>query len=128
MSSKVFEAFNNGRLVLPGKVNSFEQIGWSKHPTFEGVELKHIITGAETGSQLNLLCLQISRPGAAAKQNGLAAAPFRFASPTKVVEVLYYTFLPSPAGTGPKGAIKNKHIPPAGRTCLSSITSIHQSD
>ena len=45
MNKEVFEAFNNGRLALPGKVMEFGQIEWSKHPTFEGVELKHIITG-----------------------------------------------------------------------------------
>ena len=41
----VFEQFNNeGKLLLPGAEISFADILWSKHPTFKGVELKHIIT------------------------------------------------------------------------------------
>ena len=44
MNLKVFESFNNGQLRLPGKTISFADIAWSKHPVFEGVELKHIIT------------------------------------------------------------------------------------
>ncbi|MGM9540161.1 cupin domain-containing protein [Anaerovibrio sp.] len=64
MGKKVFEAFNNGRLVLPDKASSFGQIGWSKHPTFEGVELKHIVTGAETGGQFSYHLVKIA-PGKA---------------------------------------------------------------
>lgn len=43
-----FESFNVGKLVLPDKNIEFKQIEWSKHPTFEGVELKHIVTGKDT--------------------------------------------------------------------------------
>ena len=43
MNLKVFESFNNGQLRLPGKTISFADIAWSKHPVFEGVELKHIM-------------------------------------------------------------------------------------
>lgn len=45
---KTFEAFNNGKLALPEKTISFSEIAWSKHPTFEGVELKHIVTSKDT--------------------------------------------------------------------------------
>lgn len=43
-----FEVFNIGKLALPDKNIEFKQIEWSKHPTFEGVELKHIVTGKDT--------------------------------------------------------------------------------
>ena len=43
-----FELFNNGKLVLPEKEVGFAEIKWSKHPTFAGVELKHIITAKDT--------------------------------------------------------------------------------
>jgi quercetin dioxygenase-like cupin family protein len=49
MSNEVFEAFNKGSLQLPTKVKTFDNIPWSKHPTFKGVELKHILTSDETG-------------------------------------------------------------------------------
>ena len=49
MKNEVFEKFNCGMLKLPGKTISFDEIEWSKHPVFEGVELKHIIKGSETG-------------------------------------------------------------------------------
>ncbi len=41
MNLEVFESFNNGQLRLPDKTISFANIAWSKHPVFEGVELKH---------------------------------------------------------------------------------------
>lgn len=43
-----FEFFNIGKLALPDKNIEFKNIEWSKHPTFDGVELKHIVTGKET--------------------------------------------------------------------------------
>ena len=43
-----FELFNNGKLVLPEKETGFAVIEWSKHPTYKGVELKHIISAKET--------------------------------------------------------------------------------
>ena len=53
MNKDVFEAFNIGNLSIPGKIIKFDQIEWSKHPTFEGVELKHIITGKQTEGQFS---------------------------------------------------------------------------
>lgn len=44
MNLEAFEFFNSGQLRLPDKTISFANIDWSKHPVFEGVELKHIIT------------------------------------------------------------------------------------
>lgn len=48
MNNELFEAFNRGRLALIDSEVSFEQINWTKHPTFEGVELKHIVTAKDT--------------------------------------------------------------------------------
>ena len=48
MSNELFEKFNDGELRLPEKVIEFKDIPWSKHPVFEGVELKHIITSKDT--------------------------------------------------------------------------------
>ena len=38
-----FELFNNGKLALPEKEAGFAEIEWSKHPTFKGAWLKHIL-------------------------------------------------------------------------------------
>lgn len=62
MKNEVFESFNNGQLRLPGKMVSFEQIPWSKHPVFEGVELKHIISGRETDGKYSYHLVRIA-PG-----------------------------------------------------------------
>ena len=43
MNNNLFEAFNNGFLKLTNQMVSFADIPWSKHPVFEGVELKHIV-------------------------------------------------------------------------------------
>ena len=51
MNLEVFESFNNGQLRLPDKTISFADIAWSKHPVFEGVELKHIITSNDTNGE-----------------------------------------------------------------------------
>ena len=57
-----FELFNNGKLVLPEKEVGFAEIEWSKHPTFEGVELKHIITAKDTDGKFSYHLVRIA-PG-----------------------------------------------------------------
>lgn len=57
-----FELFNNGKLVLPEKEGGFAEIEWSKHPTFEGVELKHIITAKDTDGKFSYHLVRIA-PG-----------------------------------------------------------------
>lgn len=64
MENKTFDKFNNGKLALPGSEKAFEEISWSKHPTFEGVELKHIITAADTDGQFSYHLVRIA-PGKA---------------------------------------------------------------
>jgi len=56
----LFECFNSGKLVIPGLERDFSSINWSKHATFEGVELKHIITAAQTGGQYSYHLVRIS--------------------------------------------------------------------
>lgn len=60
MNNQVFEAFNNGAYVVPGKKIKFEEINWSKHPTFEGVELKHILTGKDTDGAFSYHLVRIA--------------------------------------------------------------------
>ena len=50
----LFEKFNEGgKLLLPDAT-------WSKHPTFEGVELKHIITSEKTDGQFSFHLVRIA--------------------------------------------------------------------
>ena len=55
-----FELFNNGKLVLPEKEAGFAEIAWSKHPTFKGVELKHIITARDTDGKFSYHLVRIA--------------------------------------------------------------------
>lgn len=55
-----FERFNQGKLVLPNVEKDFEGIEWSKHPTFKGVELKHIITGEDTDGKFSYHLVKIA--------------------------------------------------------------------
>ena len=60
MKNEVFEAFNTGVFETAGKKISFGDIQWSKHPTFEGVELKHIIKAEETGGDYSFHLVRIA--------------------------------------------------------------------
>ena len=51
---KLFDKFSTGgKLLLPVSAASFDDIPWSVHPTFDGVELKNIITSDQTGGQFS---------------------------------------------------------------------------
>lgn len=57
----LFEKFNNeGKLLLPDTEILFTDIPWSKHPAFEGVELKHIITSKQTDRQFSYHLVRIA--------------------------------------------------------------------
>ena len=57
----LFEKFDGGgKLLLPDAEISFAAIPWSKHPAFEGVELKHIITSERTGGQFSYHLVRIA--------------------------------------------------------------------
>ena len=60
MNNHVFEAFMSGTLGLPTKSVEFAAIDWSKHPTFEGVELKHIVTAKDTDGQFSYHLVRIA--------------------------------------------------------------------
>ena len=60
MNTKTFEAFDQGELRLPDKTIPFAEIGWSKHPVFEGVELKHIITAKDTNGEYSYHLVRIA--------------------------------------------------------------------
>lgn len=62
MENTVFEAFNEGRFQVPGEKVMFKDIPWSKHPTFEGVALKHIVTSKVTGGAYSYHLVRIA-PG-----------------------------------------------------------------
>lgn len=61
-TQETFQDFNHGVLKLPTISKSFADIGWSKHPTFEGVELKHIIIGKDTNGIFSYHLVRIA-PG-----------------------------------------------------------------
>ena len=57
----LFEQFNNaGKLSLPEKEIYFADIPWVRHPDFEGVELKHIVTSRQTGGQFSFHLVRIA--------------------------------------------------------------------
>lgn len=57
----LFEKFNEGgKLLLPDATITFDAIPWSKHPTFKGVELKHIITSERTDGQFSYHLVRIA--------------------------------------------------------------------
>lgn len=57
----LFEKFNEeGKLLLPDATITFDVIPWSKHPTFEGVELKHIVTSERTDGQFSYHLVRIA--------------------------------------------------------------------
>lgn len=56
----IFESFNNGKLVTENGVKDFDAIEWSKHATFEGVELKHIVTAADTDGKFSYHLVRIA--------------------------------------------------------------------
>lgn len=60
MKKDVFEQFNNGVLRLSNKEINFSELPWNPHPVFEGVELKHIISGKETNNQWSYHLVRIA--------------------------------------------------------------------
>lgn len=56
----LFETFNRGSLLLPDKSLNFTNIPWSRHPSFEGVELKHIVTSSDTNGEFSYHLVRIA--------------------------------------------------------------------
>ena len=56
----IFEKFNCGKLAVPNSEKSFAGLEWNKHPAFEGVELKHIVTAADTNGEFSFHLVRIA--------------------------------------------------------------------
>lgn len=59
-NQNVFERFNDGSLCLPESTTMFADIEWSKHPVFDGVELKHLISAKQTGGLFSYHLVRIA--------------------------------------------------------------------
>lgn len=58
----VFDSFDNGALLISGKPKEFSSLTWNAHPKFQGVSLKHLITGEDTGGLFSYHLVRIE-PG-----------------------------------------------------------------
>ena len=56
----LFEKFSYGALLLPETSKEFGDIEWCKHPTYEGVELKHIVTSSDTNGEFSYHLVRIA--------------------------------------------------------------------
>lgn len=57
----LFERFNDGgKLSLPDVTVNFNEVPWSPHAAFEGVELKHILTSAHTNGAFSYHLVRIA--------------------------------------------------------------------
>lgn len=62
MGNDLFETFDKGSLRLPESTAAFADIPWAKHPSFAGVELKHIVSAKDTAGQFSYHLVRIA-PG-----------------------------------------------------------------
>lgn len=58
--NNTFEKFDIGKLSLPKKEIEFDKLKWNPHSAFLGVELKHIITSAETNGAFSYHLVRIA--------------------------------------------------------------------
>lgn len=58
--SETFTHFNHGELVIPGYKKEFCKLPWLKHPTFDGVELKHLVTAQDTNGQFSYHLVRVA--------------------------------------------------------------------
>lgn len=56
----LFETFDNGTFTSPYAQKRFSDLKWNPHPTFEGVELKHLLTAADTDGQFSYHLVRIA--------------------------------------------------------------------
>lgn len=56
----LFDKFDNGTFKSPYGEKNFEDLKWNLHPTFEGVELKHLLTAADTDGQFSYHLVRIA--------------------------------------------------------------------
>lgn len=60
MNNNLFEAFDKGSLKLPTTAVKFADISWGKHPAFDGVELKHVVTAKDTDGKFSYHLVRIA--------------------------------------------------------------------
>lgn len=72
MSTTIASSIANGTIALPEKMISAEAIEWTKHASFEGVYLKHLVRGENTNGQLSCHMVRID-PGCALETHVHAA-------------------------------------------------------
>ncbi|MBR4224536.1 MAG: cupin [Oscillospiraceae bacterium] len=58
----LFDKFDEGRYISPCGDKAFADLAWNAHPTFEGVELKHLLTAADTDGKFSYHLVRIA-PG-----------------------------------------------------------------
>lgn len=58
----LFETFSEGKLITPAGEKNFGELPWNAHPTFEGVELKHLLSAKDTGGEFSCHLVRIA-PG-----------------------------------------------------------------
>lgn len=57
----LFDRFDReGRLCIQSGETAFEKLPWTKHPSFEGVELKAIVSGKETDGKCSYHLVRIA--------------------------------------------------------------------
>lgn len=59
-TKETFMRFEEGKFFIAGKAIETADLKWNKHAKFEGVELKHIITAAQTGGQFSYHLVKIA--------------------------------------------------------------------
>lgn len=62
MGNNLWKNFDNGSLRLSDATTEFADIPWAKHPAFDGVELKHIVSAKDTDGQFSYHLVRIA-PG-----------------------------------------------------------------
>ncbi|MDE6591927.1 MAG: cupin domain-containing protein [Oscillospiraceae bacterium] len=60
---ELFEKFDReGKFIVPGREILFDKVPWAKHSSFDGVELKHIVTGDMSEGKFSFHLVKIA-PG-----------------------------------------------------------------
>ena len=60
---QLFNRFDTGTVTADGQAKSAAELAWHQHPTFAGVALKHLVTGAETDGAFSAHLVRLD-PGA----------------------------------------------------------------
>lgn len=56
----LFDKFSEGTFTSPYGKKAFSELPWNPHPTFEGVELKHLLTAADTNGEFSFHLVRIA--------------------------------------------------------------------